>query len=1543
MENTLSLLKAFCSWDFVERDCQKTLSVLTQDIQWFGTSDHEDVHSIEEAERYVRSEIKAMPTPYQMTILQENYTPTSESTGVAFLRVVLENEGVPLLVRATAASRMEDGVEKLCSMHLSVADAAQQADEFYPIAKHKEEIAQMKRKLVASTIPGGLTGAYLQKDLPFYFINQRMLDYLGYTNESEFVSAIGGMIINAIHPSERDAVYQAIAEQLTEGNRYAVDYRMKRKDGSYIWLHDIGQRTLDEKDKDIIISVCYDITPEHEKQAQLDNLINAMPGGVALYKQVNGRYQMIYFSKGVCVLSGHSPAEFEALVQSGLEKSVCPEDADKVFAAFQKAAGSDEVVSLDYRIPHIDGEYVWISGSFKRTGIEDGYPIIHAAFTEMPQQRKLMNSLTEDSSIGIIVSDNATRELLYINPAVRKMLEIEDSSYTGKVCYEYLLGYDEPCSFCERAEYEKGGDKENIYYLPHIDKYLMARGKLMQWAGREARVEYLTDITAEKKAQEQLKDLVQNISCGIIVSRASTTDGTYEIQYMNEGFCRLFEDTEENLRARYQSDLTVGVHPEDLKTVARMTQELLGGKDHAEGTLRITLVNGKTKSVRLEINALRLSDGMATIYATYSDVTTQMQQEQQLRDVIHNVPGGICLYRWNGVKLLPMVVSEQFSETLGIDAKAHLASIKGMNFEMIHPDDLSGARRVVEDAVKRNGKSEYTCRLLNAKTKAYRWICVQGNTICQPDGTSFIYVHYTDITQERRIAQKLRASERALDAATEHADLWYWSYDPSTGQAFLSPRCSGDSMVPAVLDNYPHSWLDLGFIMPEYEAAYREAVSQAEEKNAHVVFEAQIALQDGSTHWAEFRFTNLPDEDEKSSIVVCTARVIDEQKALQAKYEMEKQKALLGEKGLLLHAEFNLHTGKTLEYKYADVFENSDPTRSTMADSIALVERLIVDEKGREQFLGLNDADYLNAQLQQGNIDFSLEYRRKMPTGQIIWVRNVLHLVCEPNTGETILFEYCYDIHQQKMAEEVLRSSTTYDYESISSVSFSCGKIMYYGEGRSKEHDGLLDYEEIRQSYAKDVVLPGEREAFLLHTDPGNVMAAVVQNGFYEFLTKTVEKDGTIGTVKSRFVPYDMENNIYILTRINVTAILKEEAEKNEKLSQALEVARQANHAKSDFLSAMSHDIRTPMNAIVGMCELALEDEQDAKQVHESLETIQSSSSLLLSLINNILDMSRIESGKMVMVNEPFSLTGQIQETAASYQSLTRQKQQKFNLDIDVTHDSCIGDIARIHSALDNILSNAIKYTPAGGVISYRITEHPSGKPGIGVYRFEIADTGIGISPEKQERLFEPFYRGETDLTSKIEGTGLGLSIAKAILDLKGGTISVKSEEGVGTTFVVELPLHIADSNEKAKEQRQSAAQGTVDLTGKHILLCEDHPVNQKVIEKILKKVQARVTVAENGQVGYEKFTKSDAGTFDLILMDIQMPQMNGYEATMAIRESHHPQAKTIPIVALSANAFAEDVQKSLRAGMNAHLAKPVEPKTVFEVLNQFILPKDRQ
>ena len=1410
MCNTLQLLKTFCRCLFVERDVEGLLALLSKDVCWLGNTKSEDVSSLEQARVYFTSEVASMPGSYKMVITDERQLCLGAASGSAMVRLQLSCGDVSSQVGAIVASKPEDGIEKLCSLQLAVIDAVRQPGEDYLATKAKAKLAREKMELILSTMPGGLLGEYMQPGFPFYFINDRMLAHLGYEDEAEFVAHTDGMVLNCIHPEDRSHVSAAVDRQIAETGRYSVDERMLKKDGSYVWMHEMGKRSVAENGEDVIISVCYDITEERAKQSQLDNLLNVLPGGVALYQMENGRLNLLYQSDGLGMIAGYSPAEYALLMRDGGRSSVYSEDVDRVFAAIDEVLSSDKTITLDYRVPHRDGGYVWISGSFKSAGVKDGCPVLHAVFTEMAQMRELMGDIVENSGVGVIVTDNATHELLYANAEALKIHSKCDCDYEGKLCYQYLLGLDQPCEFCRGLPPEFQSQPRETY-IPALDHYYLTQGGLVSWAGREAHIEYLTDITETKKAQ------------------------------------------------------------------------------------------------------------------------------QQLHDVIHNVPGGICLYRWNGKKLLPIIVSEQFSTLLGEDAQPVLERVAGMGYEHAHPEDLPALQKAMVKAFTTTGKMEHTYRSWNSKLKEYLWLYVQGVAVPQTDGTQLVYVSYTDVTRQHLTELQLRASERALDFATEEAGLWHWQYDPALECAYFSQRCMRDFGLPAVLEHFPQSWLDAGFVAPEYSARYLDAVQKIKSGESQVRFEAQIKDGSGELHWAELRFSNPSVEGRQQELVVCTARIIDYEKALAAKYEMEKQKPTLGNQSLLFHAVFNLTSGSVNDYGYIGGAQHLSGDYTSFSSMIRHILGAIIDPDAQKKFARLNTAEFLIGQHKQGNQSFSMDYRRRLPDGRILWVRNILQLVSEPDTRNVLLFEYCYNIHQQKMADELLHTATVYDYERLSSVDFATGQMVSYGQRTGDSADAVLDYIVMRDAYIASVVLPEEQEDFRLATEPETVTAQVAQHGSYVFTTRIRKADGTDGVVKTRFVPYDTEHQLYIMSRTDVTDLLRGEEAKNVALHEALSLANQANRAKSDFLSSMSHDIRTPMNAIVGMCELALADESDSVQVHDSLETIRSSSALLLALINNILDMSRIESGKMTLTSRPFSITQEVGETVETFKSLAEQKNQTFHSCLNVRHDRCMGDAARIHSALDNILSNAIKYTPNGGTITYRISELPSERPEIGLYRFEISDTGIGISEEQQKHLFEPFYRGESSMTALVEGTGLGLSISKAIIDLKGGTICVNSAESGGTTFVVDLPLHLAGRNaELPSTVGPAKTADTPDLAGLHILLCEDHPVNQKVAVSILKKAGAAVTVAQNGQAGLNLFLQRPAGTFDLILMDIQMPVMNGYEAARAIRESGRPQARQIPIIAMTANAFAEDVQKSISAGMDAHLAKPVVSAQLYAAVLQY-------
>ena len=411
----------------------------------------------------------------------------------------------------------------------------------------------------------------------------------------------------------------------------------------------------------------------------------------------------------------------------------------------------------------------------------------------------------------------------------------------------------------------------------------------------------------------------------------------------------------------------------------------------------------------------------------------------------------------------------------------------------------------------------------------------------------------------------------------------------------------------------------------------------------------------------------------------------------------------------------------------------------------------------------------------------------------------------------------------------------------------------------------------------------------------------------------------------------------------------KEKERHNEQLQEALNIATDANAAKTTFLANMSHDIRTPMNAVIGFSKLLQQNPDDGEKVREYARKITVAGDHLLGLINEVLDISKIESGTVTLNNEQFALKDLIDSVQSVIAPLAAQKHQTFELHcMEMEHKALIGDNVRLGQILINCLTNAVKYTQEGGHIQLRVMEQKSNSKSFAQLRFEVEDDGYGISPEFQKVMFEPFSRAENSTVNKISGTGLGMAITKNIVEMMGGTIHVKSELEKGSTFIISLSLRI--SGEHLEEDfvtkminadkdvwMQEKVSGSTSIEGCHFLAAEDNELNAEILAAILEMEGATCDIVPDGQQAVEKFKNAASGTYDAILMDIMMPVMDGYTATKQIRQSGHPEAESIPIIAMTANAFAEDVQEALRHGMNAHIAKPLNIDLLKETLCLYI------
>ena len=404
------------------------------------------------------------------------------------------------------------------------------------------------------------------------------------------------------------------------------------------------------------------------------------------------------------------------------------------------------------------------------------------------------------------------------------------------------------------------------------------------------------------------------------------------------------------------------------------------------------------------------------------------------------------------------------------------------------------------------------------------------------------------------------------------------------------------------------------------------------------------------------------------------------------------------------------------------------------------------------------------------------------------------------------------------------------------------------------------------------------------------------------------------------------------------TQAMKEMEESNKKLkkaknitTEALQTAENANKAKTDFLSNMSHDIRTPMNAIIGMTSLIRHDAGNKAKVIEYADKIDISSQHLLGIINDVLDMSKIEAGKTVFKYTDFSILDFITELNTIFHSQIDEKNQTLTIiKENIRHEWVNGDQVHLMQIFSNLVSNAVKYTQEGGKIQFLVEECETKSSVYAKYRFLVSDNGMGMSADFKDTIFDAFTRAESSMTNKIQGTGLGMAITKNLVEAMGGTIDVESELGQGSCFEVLIDLRIAEDRfvSSAEQAEKDEPAGNV-LKEMRFLCAEDNELNAEILMELLKIEGAECTICENGKRVLEAFEQSAPGDYDMILMDVQMPVMNGYEATKAIRRSSHELAKTIPIIAMTANAFSEDIQHSLAAGMNAHVSKPVEMKVL--------------
>ncbi len=611
-----------------------------------------------------------------------------------------------------------------------------------------------------------------------------------------------------------------------------------------------------------------------------------------------------------------------------------------------------------------------------------------------------------------------------------------------------------------------------------------------------------------------------------------------------------------------------------------------------------------------------------------------------------------------------------------------------------------------------------------------------------------------------------------------------------------------------------------------------------------------------------------------------------------------------------------------------------------------------------EEYLHFMSSENLSASYENGITAPSIEYRITDRNLKKIWLRQTVLLTRDDMSGHIMGLMSVRDITESKEIEEENRrrldiiDGMTREYVFLDLVNLRTEQHLLYrfsDELRKKYLEVLLPkYSDAMEAYCRAGVFEKDREEFLRIMSPGHIREALKGKKELSFRYRALTDRGVQSyrckIVKIGEVWSDPEEVLVGLA--NVQNELDTELKQKIILESALEKAREAEKAKTIFLSNMSHDIRTPLNAIIGFATLARLHSEDKKEVDESISRILESGEQLLILINNILDISRIESGRMELNEEPCSLRELIDGIHVLFQPEIERKKLFFHCEIDsAIEDKVYCDKVRMTQLFTNLLGNAVKYTEKHGHVELILRREGKSTSGHMGLRLIIRDDGIGISPQFQSRIFEPFEREDTSLTGRVPGSGLGMPICKAIVDSLGGTISVRSRQGAGTEFVVRFALRLQEDRKKTPGKKTVSKYQVFSETKRfghsvkrvpRVLLVEDNVMNREIAARLIRHIGYDVDRAEDGEQACD-ILEHGRMFYDAVLMDIRMPVLDGYAATRQIRKSRDPAVRSVPIIAMTADAFDEDIEKAREAGMNAFISKPVELETLHCVLGEFL------
>ncbi len=951
--------------------------------------------------------------------------------------------------------------------------------------------------------------------------------------------------------------------------------------------------------------------------------------------------------------------------------------------------------------------------------------------------------------------------------------------------------------------------------------------------------------------------------------------------------------------------------------------------------------------------ASKLIGGYQTLLSPEPAEKAESGRSESMSDILNNIPTGVCVLfmpdethqeiRFANTQQMRLINPGMPSpEKVDPQQNAVRAGYYKNAFSGVHPDDLPAALEAFREGFHEKRFQIPPIRLRTG-TGDYIWVAMDvTHREDLPDGKLF-YASYRDISKEMQLQRELELQrrknmEQTLLDTIGRLPACSALYREGPDGTLIPERCSKELFLflgysPESAEEIPGKDL-LQSVHPDDRDGILQALDACRGDGAPHSAVLRLLIRDDGFKWVNAALTRFTFSEEKYLYILFTD--IDDLKKqesqLQSQYDAAQSFLDSVADTYLMTQRSNL-TKNRVESLHGRGAPPVNWEGRSYDELAARIMREVKEDENRKNCADLLDRTYLLDIFEKGIRSVTREFRSCPPGQETLWVQGVTTLSKHPKSGDVFAFFALSDIREKKLSEAIINNIITEQCDYVCCIDAKSQRFVLFIPNKRWSGKEIIpagsDYGETLKSVFIKYVVPEERERYRDFTNLSRVLAALEKKESISALFHSSEENGT--RVKQlEFSFLDRANSLISLVKTDITEAQQQQLEQEKRLRQALELAETATAAKSDFLSNMSHDLRTPLNGVLGFTAFALR-ENDPQKKQEYLERIASSGQILLDLINDTLDLSRIESGKVVPEPEAVMSDNLIPAIVTALKPSAELKGVRLVEDLrDYRNEPVWVDKLKVNKIALNLLSNAIKFTPSGGTVTvtpYCASACPD-KKGCG---FIIEDTGIGMSEEFMKHMYEPFSQEKRSEAVQTPGTGLGLSIVKRYVDLLGGTISVESRLHEGTRWTVTLPVKKLDKGLAEKPN----PVGEDALPGRRVLLCEDNQMNSEIASMLLKNKGMLVELAENGAVGLEKFTASGEGWYDAVLMDIRMPEMDGYEAARRIRALARKDALRVPIIAMTADAFEESIRAAKNAGMNAYITKPVEPQKLYSVLQK--------